>query len=57
MALDKVEVVTDLVAMHANGDSNMDTRNEYIFFYGHRYVLLMLGTPCDALPSSSLDSR
>jgi hypothetical protein len=31
--------------MHANGDSNMDTSNEYTCFYGHGYVLLMLGIP------------
>ncbi len=45
MTSNKVIFMTNLMAMHANGDSNMDANNEYIRFYGHGYVLLMTGIP------------
>jgi hypothetical protein len=39
----RVVVMTDLVAMHANGELNMDINIEYVCSYGHGYVLFMLG--------------
>ncbi len=37
MTPNKVAIMIDLMAMHANNDSNMDTNNEYTHFYGHGY--------------------
>jgi hypothetical protein len=39
---DRAVVMTDPIAVHANGDSNMDVSTEYARSYGHGYVLLML---------------
>jgi hypothetical protein len=41
--LNRVVVMVDPITMHANGDSNKDINIEYTHFYGHGYVLLMLG--------------
>ncbi len=45
MTSNKVAVMIDLMAMHANNDSNMDTNTKYPHFYGYGYVLLMPSIP------------
>jgi hypothetical protein len=42
---DRAVVMTDPVAVHANGDSNMEISNENVRSYGHGYVLVGLTIP------------